>query len=115
MFRPAPRVLAHRHGRDPDFLIHDSHPYDGAGDRQVAAAPKVAAEVTEEENLQYIVAINTDSPGMASRPGFDPEPYIRNPRLTGEHETGGLIFGFRSKTIGTRQTSVAQRQAEPCD
>jgi uncharacterized protein YydD (DUF2326 family) len=94
-------VLAHRHGRGPDFLIHDSHLYDGVDDRQVAAALKLAAEVAEEENLQYIVTINTDSLGMASQRGFNPEPYIRSPRLTDEHETGGL-FGFRFKTAGKR-------------
>ena len=48
-----------------------------------------------------IVTINTDSLGMAAQRGFDPEPYIRSPRLTDEHETGGL-FGFRFKTAGTR-------------
>ncbi|MFI6038027.1 DUF2326 domain-containing protein [Streptomyces sp. NPDC051315] len=93
--------MAHRHGRGPDFLIHDSHLYDGVDDRQVAAALKLAAEVTEEENLQYIVTINTDSLGMAAQRGFDPEPYTRSPRLTDEHETGGL-FGFRFKTTGKR-------------
>ncbi|MFJ7496951.1 DUF2326 domain-containing protein [Streptomyces sp. NPDC097727] len=100
--------MAHRHGRVPDFLIHDGHSYDGAGDRQFAAALNIAAEVTEEKNLLYILTINTASPGMASRVGFDREPYIRNPRPTGEHETGGHFFGFRSKTIDTRQTFVAQ-------
>jgi uncharacterized protein YydD (DUF2326 family) len=90
-------VLAHRHGRGPDFLIHDSHLYDGVDERQIARALTLAAEVTEEERMQYIVTINTDNLGVAARRGFDPEPYIRSPRLTDEHETGGL-FGFRFKT-----------------
>ncbi|MFE0201047.1 DUF2326 domain-containing protein [[Kitasatospora] papulosa] len=38
-------VLAHRHGRGPDFLIHDSHLYDGVDERQVARALALAAEV----------------------------------------------------------------------
>ncbi|WAP61109.1 hypothetical protein N6H00_39965 [Streptomyces sp. S465] len=45
--------------------------------------------------------MNTDSLSMAAQRGFDPEPYIRSPRLTDEHETGGL-FGFRFKTTGKR-------------
>lgn len=32
-------VLAHRHGRGPDFLIHDSHLYDGVDERQIAKSP----------------------------------------------------------------------------
>ncbi|MFD3780289.1 ABC-three component system protein [Streptomyces sp. NPDC058612] len=96
-------VLAHRHGRGPDFLIHDSHLYDGVDERQIARALTLAAEVTAEERLQYIVTINTDSLGVAARRGFNPEPYIRSPRLTDEHETGGL-FGFRFKT-STKQGS----------
>ncbi|MEV6654871.1 DUF2326 domain-containing protein [Streptomyces sp. NPDC051219] len=91
-------VLAHRHGRGPDFLIHDSHLYDGVDERQIAKAFALAVEVTEEERMQYIVTINTDILGVAAQRGFDPEPYIRSPRLT-DHEDGGL-FGFRFKAVG---------------
>ena len=53
-------VLAHRHGRGPDFLIHDSHLYDGVDDRQLKAALQLAADVTREENMQYVATLNTD-------------------------------------------------------
>lgn len=53
--------------------------------------------MTAKEGLQHIVTINTDSLGVAAQREFDPEPYIRSPRLAYEHETGGL-FGFRFKT-----------------
>ncbi|MFE6555469.1 ABC-three component system protein [Streptomyces sp. NPDC057746] len=92
-------VLAHRYGRGPDFLIHDSHLYDGVDERQVAAALALGAEVAAEEGMQYIVTINTDNLSVAAQRGFDPEPHIRSPRLDDEHETGGL-FGFRFKTVG---------------
>ncbi|MGW9274926.1 DUF2326 domain-containing protein [Embleya sp. NPDC055610] len=87
-------VLAHhRHGRAPDFLIHDSHLFDGVDDRQLSAALTLAAEVAHEERIQYIATLNTDDLGKAARRGFDPEPHIRA-RLTDALDTGGL-FGFR--------------------
>lgn len=91
-------VLAHRHERGPDFLIHDSHLYDGVDERQVAQALSVAAEVTEEEHMQYIVTLNADTLSTAAQRGFNPEPRIRSPRLT-DDEAGGL-FGFRFKAAG---------------
>jgi uncharacterized protein YydD (DUF2326 family) len=87
-------VLAHRHNRGPDFLIHDSHLFDGVDDRQLAAALKLAAEVADDEGLQYIATINSDTLDQARRRDFDPNPYLRQPRLTDALDTGGL-FGFR--------------------
>jgi len=86
-------VLAHRHGHAPDFLVHDSHLFDGVDDRQLAAALTLAAEVAREERMQYIATINTDDLDKAARRGFVPEPHIRT-RLTDALDTGGL-FGFR--------------------
>lgn len=91
-------VLAHRHGRGPDFLIHDSHLYDGVDERQVARALALAAEVTDEEHMQYIVTLNTDTLGTATQRGFNPERHIRSPRLTDDEEGG--LFGFRFKAAG---------------
>ncbi|MEV8204264.1 ABC-three component system protein [Streptomyces sp. NPDC079189] len=91
-------VLAHRHERGPDFLIHDSHLYDGVDERQVARALALAAEVTEEEHMQYIVTLNTDTLSTAAQRGFNPEPHIRSPRLTDDEEGG--LFGFRFKATG---------------
>ncbi|MFJ2444398.1 ABC-three component system protein [Streptomyces sp. NPDC087658] len=87
-------VLAHRHGRGPDFLIHDSHLFDGVDDRQLAAALQLAADVTDEEGMQYIATFNSDDLDKAVRQGFDASPYLREPHLTDRLDDGGL-FGFR--------------------
>ncbi|MFJ8476480.1 ABC-three component system protein [Kitasatospora sp. NPDC094011] len=87
-------VIAHRHRRGPDFLIHDSHLYDGVDARQVKAALELAIQVAGEENMQYIVTLNTDDLDKATRLGFDSAPYVNNTVLTDEHAAGGL-FGFR--------------------
>ncbi|MEV5836752.1 ABC-three component system protein [Nocardia sp. NPDC052112] len=87
-------VIAHRGGRGPDFLVHDSHIFDGVDDRQLARALQAAVELTESEKMQYIVTINEDDLSKAERLGFKPEPFIIEPRLTDGAESGGL-FGFR--------------------
>ncbi|MFD3844169.1 ABC-three component system protein, partial [Streptomyces sp. NPDC058642] len=87
-------VLAHRHNRGPDFLIHDSHLFDGVDDRQLAAALQLAAEVTRDEGLQYIATFNSDDLDKATRRGFEPTRYLRDPHLTDQLHDGGL-FGFR--------------------
>ena len=86
-------VIAHRAGRGPDFLVHDSKLYDGVDERQVARALELAARVTEQEGMQYIVTMNSDDLAKAERLGFDAAPYIVEPRLD-DSEHGGL-FGFR--------------------
>ncbi|MGQ4619982.1 ABC-three component system protein [Nocardia sp. R7R-8] len=87
-------VLAHRGGRGPDFLVHDSHIFDGVDDRQLTRALEAAVELCQEENLQYIVTINEDDLSKAERLGFIPGPFIIEPRLTDRSQDGGL-FGFR--------------------
>ncbi len=87
-------VLAHRAGRAPDFLIHDSHIFDGVDARQVANALALAVQVTDAERMQYIVTINSDDLDKAVRQGFDPSTVVREPRLTDAYANGGL-FGFR--------------------
>lgn len=86
-------VIAHRTGRGPDFLVHDSKLYDGVDERQVARALELAARVTCEEGMQYIVTMNSDDLAKAERLGFDASPYVIAPRLD-DSDTGGL-FGFR--------------------
>lgn len=87
-------VIAHREGRAPDFLVHDSHLFDGVDDRQLAAALELAAEVSRSEDLQYIATMNSDDLAKAERRGFDPTEHIIEPRLTDAFDDGGL-FGFR--------------------
>ncbi|WP_155058469.1 ABC-three component system protein [Streptomyces blattellae] len=87
-------VIARRHGRGPDFLVHDSHLFDGVDDRQIAAALTLAAEVAEEEDMQYIVSLNSDDLSKAVQRGFSVKDRVIDPRLTDASEEGGL-FGFR--------------------
>ena len=87
-------VIAHRAGRGPDFLVHDSHLFDGVDERQIARALTVAREVSDQEGLQYIAMLNSDDLGKAQNRGFSPEDVIIEPRLTDERADGGL-FGFR--------------------
>jgi uncharacterized protein YydD (DUF2326 family) len=87
-------VTAHRAGRAPDLLIHDSHLFDGVDDRQLAAALRLARRVTHEESMQYIATLNSDDLNKARDRGFEPDDAIIEPRLTDADPTGGL-FGFR--------------------
>ncbi|GAA1775230.1 ABC-three component system protein [Actinomadura chokoriensis] len=86
-------VLAHRGGRGPDFLVHDSHLYDGVDARQLAAALTLGAEVADEEGLQYIVTMNSDDLSKAESAGFGPASHVLEPHLTDQPDGG--LFGFR--------------------
>ncbi|GAA0222380.1 hypothetical protein GCM10009527_018380 [Actinomadura nitritigenes] len=86
-------VTAHRLGRGPDFLVHDSHLYDGVEGRQMASALNLASEVAVDEGLQYIVTINSDDLQKAQREGFVSE-YRESARMTDAYDDGGL-FGLR--------------------
>ena len=86
-------VLAHRNGRGPDFLVHDSHLFDGVDERQVAKALKLAADVAAEEGLQYIVTMNSDDLTKAEQYDDGLVSDVIKPRLTDAYEDGGL-FGF---------------------
>ncbi|WP_343037333.1 ABC-three component system protein [Leifsonia soli] len=86
-------VLAHRSGRGPDFLVHDSHLFDGVDERQVAEALNLAAAVAAEEGLQYIVTMNSDDLAKAEQYDFALSDDVIEPRLTDAFTDGGL-FGF---------------------
>jgi uncharacterized protein YydD (DUF2326 family) len=87
-------VVAHRAGRGPDFLVHDSHLFDGVDERQIARALSLARDVAADEGMQYIATLNSDDLAKAERRGFSPEGVIITPRLTDAFASGGL-FGFR--------------------
>ncbi|RAY13789.1 DUF2326 domain-containing protein [Actinomadura craniellae] len=87
-------VIARRANRGPDFLVHDSHLFDGVDDRQLTRALEIAVETMAAENMQYIVTINEDDLAKARALGFGADPYIIEPRLTDAYAEGGL-FGFR--------------------
>ncbi|MGW5785897.1 DUF2326 domain-containing protein [Streptomyces sp. NPDC003757] len=55
--------------RGTDFVVHDSHIYDGVDEREAARSLTLEAKATDEEHMQYIVTINT-----AAQRGFTPEP-----------------------------------------
>lgn len=86
-------VLAHRNGRGPDFLVHDSHLFDGVDERQVAEGLKLAADVATEEGLQYIVTMNSDDMAKAEQYDDGLVSDVIEPRLTDAYDDGGL-FGF---------------------
>ncbi|MEV4473387.1 ABC-three component system protein [Nonomuraea sp. NPDC049504] len=87
-------VIAHRAGRGPDFLVHDSHLFDGVDDRQLTRAFEIAADTMQAEKMQYVVTINEDDLAKAERLGFDASPHTIEPLLTDAYDEGGL-FGFR--------------------
>lgn len=86
-------VFAHRNGRGPDFLIHDSHLFDGVDERQIGEALKLASTVCNEEGLQYVATMNSDDLAKASSFDGSVESDIIEPRLTDAYDDGGL-FGF---------------------
>ncbi len=86
-------IIAHRAGRGPDFLVHDSKLYDGVDERQVHRALTLAARLMEDEGMQYVVTINSDDLAKAENLGFDPAPYVIEPRL--DDTPDGGLFGFR--------------------
>lgn len=86
-------VLAHRNGRGPDFLVHDSHLFDGVDERQVAEALKLTSEIAVEEGLQYIVTMNSDDLAKAEQYDDGLGSDVIEPRLTDAYKDGGL-FGL---------------------
>jgi uncharacterized protein YydD (DUF2326 family) len=86
-------VTAHRSGRGPDFLVHDSHLFDSVEERQVARALTLAQDICQREGMQYVVTLNSDAFEAAHR--FAPDlVYHECVSLTDEYEAGGL-FGIR--------------------
>lgn len=86
-------VLAHRNGHGPDFLVHDSHLFDGVDERQIAEALKLASIVCAEEGLQYLVTLNSDDLAKIEHYDASLSQDIIEPRLTDAFSDGGL-FGF---------------------
>ena len=88
-------ILGAETGRSPGFLVHDSHVFDGAEQRQIGHALHAGDTLSRRYGFQYIVTLNTDVVEAAHRPqGFDLEACIHPVRLNDNRETGGL-FGIR--------------------
>ncbi|CEI48375.1 ABC-three component system protein [Propionibacterium freudenreichii] len=86
-------VLAHRNGRGPDFLVHDSHLFDGVDERQIGEALKLASVVCLEEGMQYIATLNSDDLAKIEQYDASLSQDVIEPRLTDAFSDGGL-FGF---------------------
>lgn len=88
-------ILANRAGRGPDFLVHDSHIFDGVDERQIAACFRLAEQLTRQEKIQYIVTANSDVLANVEASGLNIHQYFVKPQLSDDHENGGLFgFGF---------------------
>ena len=87
-------LLSIERGRSPEFLIHDSHLFDGVDERQVGTALGLGARLAQEHGFQYIVSLNTDDVPTEVPDGFNVEDHTLDVRLSDSTEDGGL-FGFR--------------------
>ena len=81
-------------GFGPDFLIHDSHLFDGVDERQIATALKIGKEASERLRFQYIVTMNSDMLPNKDVVGIDLSSFKISVELDDKTDTGGL-FGFR--------------------
>jgi len=87
-------LLCRRRGIGPGFLMHDSHLFEPVDGRQFARALRIAADFSINNNLQYIVTLNSDELARAELEGSeDFSRYILAPKLS-DAPDGGL-FGFR--------------------
>lgn len=87
--------IARPEGRLPDFVIHDSHIFDGVDARQVAAAIILAAEEARDYGYQHIMTMNSDQiPAQNEALDAVLTDAINPVRLTDRHADGGL-FGVR--------------------
>ena len=78
----------------PNFMIHDSHLFDGVDQRQVSAALEIGREMAAQES-QYIVTMNSDIfDGLLDSDGADFNDHVLDTQLSDITEEGGL-FGFR--------------------
>lgn len=87
-------VLLAKRGAGPGFLLHDSHLFDGADERQKARALSVGASLSAKHGFQYIVTMNSDDMPKSFQDGFDPAVHRLPVVLTDAAEDGGL-FGVR--------------------
>ena len=86
--------LVYSRNMGPQFLIHDSHLFDGVDGRQLISALKVGAETAEELGFQYIVTLNEDDAFKETVTDFHLADHVLSTVLTDAREDGGL-FGCR--------------------
>jgi uncharacterized protein YydD (DUF2326 family) len=87
-------LLCNRRGVGPGFLVHDSHLFEPVDGRQFARALRIASKFCIENDLQYVVMLNSDELMRAELEGDeDFGEFILEPSLA-DISDGGL-FGFR--------------------
>ena len=80
--------------KGPNFLIHDSHLFDGVDERQVARSLEIGREMLKQ-NEQYIVTMNSDIFNkLRDSDGLNFNSHVILPELSDGADDGGL-FGFR--------------------
>ena len=86
--------LCYKKNFGSEFLIHDSHLFDGVDGRQIISALKIGAQTAQKLGFQYIVTLNEDDAFKETIDGFDLNDYVLPVSLTDATEDGGL-FGCR--------------------
>jgi len=86
--------LCYKKNIGTEFLIHDSHLFDGVDGRQIISALKIGAQTAKNLGFQYIVTLNEDDAFKETIEGFDLNDYVLPVSLTDATEDGGL-FGCR--------------------
>ncbi|MFZ2455295.1 MAG: ABC-three component system protein [Candidatus Altiarchaeia archaeon] len=78
----------------PNFLVHDSHLFDGVDERQTASALMQGARFAGENGFQYLVTMNSDAiPKQGFSEEFDINKFRLPTKLT-DAKDGGL-FGIK--------------------
>ncbi|OJF99404.1 hypothetical protein AX760_13030 [Pararhizobium antarcticum] len=88
------RIAFERFKPSLQFLVHDSHLFDGVDSRQVAQALVYGKAVADEIGGQYIVTLNSDEFHSANASSDLPLDEFVNTVKLADDETGGL-FGYR--------------------
>lgn len=86
--------LCYKKNIGSEFLIHDSHLFDGVDGRQIISALKIGAQTAQKLEFQYIVTLNEDDAFKETIEGFDLNDYVLPVSLTDATKDGGL-FGCR--------------------
>jgi len=86
--------LCYKKNIGSEFLIHDSHLFDGVDGRQIISALKIGAQTAKNLGFQYIVTLNEDDAFKETIEGFNLNDYVLPVSLTDATEDGGL-FGCR--------------------
>lgn len=87
--------IAHPVHRLPNFVVHDSHIFDGVDIRQVRAAITLSSREATQYGYQHIMTMNSDQLSLdGDELASVLEAAILTVRLTDKHVDGGL-FGMR--------------------